>query len=49
MFTMKKAIAFMMAIIMVLSCVPFSLATDGDNQVTDTVQNPEVRLIPKHH
>ena len=47
MFTMKKAIAFMLAMIMVLSCVPFSLATDGDNRVTDTIQNPEVRLIPK--
>ena len=46
MFTMKKAIAFMMALIMVLSCMPISLATDGDNQVTDTVQNTEVRLIP---
>lgn len=47
MFTMKKAIAFMMAMIMMLTCIPISLATDGDNQVTDTLHYPDIRLIPK--
>ena len=27
--------------------MPVSLASDGDNQVTDTVRNPDVILIPK--
>ena len=47
MLKMKKAVAFLLAMIMVFSCMPVSLASDGGNQVTDTVQNPDIVLIPK--
>ncbi|MBR4576465.1 MAG: hypothetical protein IKO25_04610, partial [Clostridia bacterium] len=47
MFKLKKAIAFLLALMMTFSCVPGSLAGDGDNQVTDTVQNKDVVLTPK--
>ena len=47
MFKLKKAIAFLLALMMTFSCVPGSLAGDGDNQMTDTVQNKDVVLTPK--
>ena len=47
MFKMKRFIAFLLTVVMVFSCLPVSLATDGDNQVTDTVRNPDIVLIPK--
>ena len=47
MFNMKKAIAFLLALIMVFSCMPVSLAEgkDDKNQVMDTFQNKEVVLV----
>ena len=47
MFKMKKAIAFLLALIMVFSCMPVSLAEGKQDQVTDTVQNPDVVMKPK--
>ena len=47
MFKMKRFIAFLLTVVMVFSCLPVSLATDGENQVTDTVRNPDIVLIPK--
>ena len=43
----KKIIAFILTVVMTVTCMPVSLASDGDNQVTDTVRNPDVILIPK--
>ena len=47
MFKMKRFIAFLLTVVMVFSCMPVSLATETDNQVTDTVRNPDIVLIPK--
>ena len=33
MFKMKRFIAFLLTVVMVFSCLPVSLATDGENQV----------------
>ena len=47
MFNMKKAIAFLLALVMAFSCMPVSLAVDGNDQLTDTVQNKDVVLVTK--
>ena len=47
MLKIKKAVALTLALIMTLSCMPVSLAENGRNQVTDTIQNKDVVLIPR--
>ena len=48
MFRLKKAIAFLLALIMVFSCVPASVSEDGDILIIDgTTQNQDVVLVLK--
>ena len=48
MYKTRKVIAFLIALIMIISCVPVSLTEDGKEQITDTVQNTDIVLIPKN-
>ena len=48
MYKTRKVIAFLIALIMIISCVPVSLTEDGKEQITDTVQNKDIVLIPKN-
>ena len=48
MFRLKKAIAFLLALIMVVSCVPVSVSEGGDILIIDgTTQNQDVVLVLK--
>ena len=47
MLKLKKAIAFLLTFVMVFSYMPVSMTENTGDQVTDTVQNKDVVLMPK--